>query len=143
MHELRVGKPVLPRAGIDPLNPQRAEITLAVAPVAIGVTQRLLDLLDRDAVSSAAAPAIALGEIEDFLVAGVGGNPAFDARQRSAPQVGHVGQNELGVARLHRRGAAPQPLALGRFTDQPMALVAPVPLDLACGGTAEALLRAA
>src|SRR4051794_40176356 len=143
VHELRVGQPVLACAGIDPLDPQRAKITLAVAPVAIGVAQRLLDLFDRDAVGSAAAPAIALGELEDLLVAGVGSDPAFDARQGSAPEIGHVGQDELRVARLHRRGAAPQPLALGRFADQPVTLVAPVPLDLACGGTAKALLCAA
>src|SRR5271156_7055246 len=46
VHELRVGQPVLPCAGIDALNPQRAKIALAVAAVAIGVAQRLLDLLD-------------------------------------------------------------------------------------------------
>src|SRR5260370_5197561 len=34
VHELRVGHPVLPRAGIDPLDPQGAEIPLAVAAVA-------------------------------------------------------------------------------------------------------------
>src|SRR5580658_7708368 len=49
VHELRIGQPVLARARIDPLDPQGAEIALAVAPVAIGITQRLLDLLDGDA----------------------------------------------------------------------------------------------
>src|SRR5271156_1965840 len=143
VHELRVGQSVLPRAGIDPLDPQGAKIALAVAPVAIGVAQRLLDLLDRDAVGGAAAPAIALGELEDLLVTGVSGNPAFDACQGSAPEIGHVGQDELGVTRLHRCGATSQSLTLGRFADQPVALVAPVPLDFASGGTAEALLCAA
>ena len=76
-------------------------------------------------------------------MAGVGSDPAFDACQGSAPEIGHVGQDELGVARLHRRGATPQSLTLGRFADQPVALVAPVPLDLARSGTAEALLCAA
>src|ERR1700741_2843204 len=37
VHELRVGQPVLPRTGIDPLYPQGSEIALAVAPVAISV----------------------------------------------------------------------------------------------------------
>src|SRR5580693_3845408 len=42
VHELRVCQPVLPRTGIDPLDPQGSEIALAVAPVAISVAQRLL-----------------------------------------------------------------------------------------------------
>src|SRR5437660_3386310 len=76
---------MLARAGIDPLYPQRAKVTLAVAPVAIGVAQCLLDLFDRDAIRSAAAPAVALGEIENLLVAGVGRNPALDACQGLIP----------------------------------------------------------
>src|SRR5207244_10631740 len=112
------------------------------APVPIGVAQRLLDLLDRDTVGGAAAAAIALGEIEDFLVASVGGNPAFDPRHGLSAQIRHVSQDQLGVARFHRRGTAPQPLALRRFADQPVALMAPVANDLADGSAAEALLRA-
>ena len=44
--ELRIGQAVLAHAGVDALDPQAAEIALLVAPVAIGVAQRLLDLLD-------------------------------------------------------------------------------------------------
>src|SRR5207244_12759029 len=114
-----------------------AKITLSVAAVAIGVAQRLLDLLDCDAVGGAAAPAIALGELKDLLVAGVGSDPAFDACQGLAPEIGHVGQDELGVARLHRRGAASQVLSPGPFAVPPVAPVAPVPPYLAPSGAVE------
>src|ERR1700756_2284577 len=66
VHELRVGEAMLARTGIDPLDPQGAKVALAIAPVAIGIAQRLLDLLDRDPIGSAATAAITLCEIEDF-----------------------------------------------------------------------------
>ena len=76
-------------------------------------------------------------------VAGVGGHAAFDARHGSPPQIGHISQNELGIALLQGRGAARLALHLLGLADQPMAFVAVVHLDLAAGGTAEALLRTA
>src|SRR5215831_7929308 len=112
MHKLRVGQTMLARTGIDPLNPQGTKIPLAVTPVAIGVTQCLFDLLDRNSVSRAATAAVALGEVEDLLVPCVGCDPAFNARHGSSPQIRQIGQNELGVALLQGRRAAPQPFAL-------------------------------
>ena len=47
--ELRIGQAAFARARIDALNPEGAEIALLRPPVAIGVAQALLDLLDRDA----------------------------------------------------------------------------------------------
>src|SRR5206468_1501144 len=73
-HELGIGHAVLAHAGIDAHDPQGAEAPLLVAAVAIGVLQPLLDLLDGDAVIGAGAAAITLGELEDLLVAGVGGD---------------------------------------------------------------------
>ena len=49
VHELRVGQAMLAGRGVDALDPQAAERALLVAPVAIGVLQALLDLLDADA----------------------------------------------------------------------------------------------
>jgi len=40
---------MLAHAGIDALDPQAPEIALLAAPVAIGIAQPLLDLLDGDA----------------------------------------------------------------------------------------------
>src|SRR5207302_6439641 len=84
VHELRVGKPMFPNTGVDPLDPQAAEVTLLVAAVAIGVAQRLLDLFQRHPVGGAAAPAIPLGEPQHLLVPGMRRDPAFDPGHRSA-----------------------------------------------------------
>src|SRR5580700_8350379 len=78
VHELRVGQSVFADAGVDALDPQSAEVALLVAAVAIGVAQRLLDLLNRDAVGGAAAAAITLGEAEHLFVAGMRCDAAFD-----------------------------------------------------------------
>src|SRR4051812_2739791 len=73
VHELRIGQvqAELAHAGIDALDPQSAEAALLVAPVAIGIAQALLDLLEGDPVIAGIAIAIALGELEDLLVTGV------------------------------------------------------------------------
>src|SRR5579885_810838 len=85
VHELRIGQAVLARSGIDPLDPQAAKVALAVAAVAIGVAQRLLDPFERDAIGGAAAAAIALGELEHLLVARMRGDPALDPGHRLSP----------------------------------------------------------
>src|SRR5438552_16157414 len=82
MHELRIGHAVLAHRGVDPLDPQPAEIALLVAPIAIGIAQRLLDLLDRDAIGGAAAAAIALGQPQHLSVAGMRRDAAFDPGHR-------------------------------------------------------------
>src|SRR5204862_5834744 len=86
---------------IDALDPQPAKIALLVAAVAIGVAQRLFDLFERDAVGAAVAAAIALGKLQNLFVAGMRRDAAFDPGHGSAPQIRHVGQNELRVALLH------------------------------------------
>ena len=45
-----VGDAVLADRGIDPLDPQPAEVPLLLPAVAIGVAQRLFEPLERDAV---------------------------------------------------------------------------------------------
>jgi len=143
VHELRIGQAVLASTGVDALDPQGAKVALAVAPVAIGVAQPLLDLFDRDAVGRAAAPAVTLGELEDLLVASVGRNPAFDACQGSPPQVRHIGQHELGIALLQDLRAARLAFRLLVLADQPVAFVGVGHFDLAGGGAAKPLLRTA
>src|SRR5207237_138827 len=70
VHQLRIGQPMLAGGRIDALDPQPAKIALLVAAVAIGVAQRLFDLFERDAVGAAVAAAIALGKLQNLLVAG-------------------------------------------------------------------------
>src|SRR5581483_7834494 len=47
--ELRIGQPLFARTGVDALDPQTAEVALLGAAIAIGITQRLLDALERRA----------------------------------------------------------------------------------------------
>ena len=71
VHELRVGEAMLARRGVDALDPKTPEGALLVAPVAVGILQALLDLLDADAERRLGTTAIALGELQDLLVTSV------------------------------------------------------------------------
>src|SRR2546425_13262081 len=62
--ELVVREPVLPRRGVDPQDPESAELALAVLPVAVGVGERVLDLLLRLAVGRVLEAPVALGLFE-------------------------------------------------------------------------------
>src|SRR5882672_11092138 len=105
VHELRVGETVLARRGVDALDPQTAERALLVAPVAIGVLQALLDLLDADAERQLGAAAIALGELEDLLVTSVCGHAPLDACH-GLPLVGEeVALDDARVGLRHQRHA--------------------------------------
>src|SRR5262245_404916 len=105
VHELRVGEAVLARGGVDALDPQAAEGALLVAPVAIGVLQALLDLLDADAERHLGAAAIALGKLEDLLVAGVGGHAPLDACHGLPRVREEVALDDARVGLRHRRHA--------------------------------------
>src|ERR1700729_3806906 len=75
-----VGHSERPHGGIEALDPQRAEGALLALAVAEGVLPGLLDsgLGGADGVLAAAVKA--LGGLVDFLVLGVRGHTAFDAR---------------------------------------------------------------
>ena len=68
---------------VDPLDPQRAELALAVLAVAVGVLHRLVDRGLGGADGVLAAAEIALGGLQNLLVLGVGGNAPLDACHRS------------------------------------------------------------
>src|SRR5450631_1079334 len=71
--------------GIETLDPQRAEGALLALAVAEGVLRGLLDRGFRSADGVLAAAAKTLGEFVDFLVLGVRGHTAFDARHDGSP----------------------------------------------------------
>src|SRR5205807_7775997 len=64
VHQLRVGQLVLARRGVDPGDPQAAEVTLAVATVAVAVLVGLEHRLLGDAVVPARVAPVTLGEGE-------------------------------------------------------------------------------
>jgi hypothetical protein len=62
---------VLPGGGVDARNPERAELALLLAPVAVGVRQAALDVLLGGLVQLAARLEAALGGLHDLLLPGV------------------------------------------------------------------------
>src|SRR5690606_16929880 len=79
VNEAAVGQAVLTDSSIDALDPQSAEIALAILPVAICVLKRLLNRLlgDADGVLATAVETLGLGK--NLLVLSVGGYAPFDA----------------------------------------------------------------
>src|SRR6202171_5000387 len=75
--------------GVEALDPQRAESALLALAVAEGVLPGLLDrgLGGADGVLAAAVKT--LGGLVDFLVLGVRGHTAFDARHDGSPSYGN------------------------------------------------------
>ena len=74
-----IGQPLLTHRCVDALNPQRAELALAILAVAVGVLHPLVDrgLGGADGVFSPLTEY--LGGFQHFLVLGVGGYAPFDA----------------------------------------------------------------
>src|SRR3954463_5523258 len=64
VHELAVAHSLLARGGVDALDPQAAEVALAVLAVAVGVGARLEQLLLRPLVARVLLAAVALGPLE-------------------------------------------------------------------------------
>ena len=64
VHERRIAHPVLPRRGVDPRDPQPAEVALAVAPVPVRIGVRLQQRLLRALVVRVRLAAEALRLLE-------------------------------------------------------------------------------
>src|SRR5664279_1858141 len=77
--------------GVDALDPERAEGALLALAVAEGVLPGLLDRGFRGADGVLAAAAKTLGEFVDFLVLGVRGHTAFNARHEWSPSSEKIG----------------------------------------------------
>src|SRR3954465_15257207 len=83
--ELVVGEALLPRGRVDARDPEAAEDALLVLAVAVGVDERVLDLLLRVGVRGVLEPPVATCLLEDLapLLAGVDGS--FYARHLAQP----------------------------------------------------------
>src|SRR3954447_22553789 len=86
--------------GIEALDPKRAESALLALAVAEGVLRGLLDRGLRGADGVLAAAAKTLGELVDFLVLGVRGHTAFNARHDGSPLWKWVTDRRASAARL-------------------------------------------
>src|ERR1041384_477303 len=78
-HEPAVAQSVEPRGSVDPGDPERPEVTLLLAAVAVGVPHALLDVLLRGLVQLASSLEAALGGLHDLLLACVVRYAALDA----------------------------------------------------------------
>src|SRR5579862_373364 len=113
-HELAVRHSRCAGARVDAGDPQRAEITLLVAAVAVGVLPRAHHRFLGDLEYVLPAAAITLGLVEDLLVARARRDSTFYARHVGG-SLG-VGKHRLHVAQVGRidpRGPAQLTLVLG------------------------------
>ena len=84
-HEAVVREPVRARTRIDPHDPQLAELTLPDLAVAVGVDERVLDLLLRVLVVRLLEAEIPLRLVEDLAPLLAGADGTLDARHSLSP----------------------------------------------------------
>ena len=107
MHEFGIGQVMGTDGGVDTLNPQRPEIALARAPVAISILQALFDALNGDAKIRMPPSAIAAGAGQNFFVAGMGSDAPFDSCYgRISLNVRHPALYRRYVGFVHQADAA-------------------------------------
>src|SRR5438093_3145311 len=109
--ELAVGHVVHAGGGVDPDDPQPAEVALLAAPADVGEVAGALDRLLGGAVQLALGEEVALGETEDLLPAMPALAPALDSRHDDVPSMAGPGR-----ARPSRLQAATKP---GPYDDDP------------------------
>src|SRR6185437_2802552 len=112
-----VGQAVETRCRVDARNPERAELALLLAPVAVGILPRLDDGLLRRAIDLAPGVVIALRLAENFLVTAPGRHATLDSCHVLSPCPGLlvVRQQLLeatGVGLVHEAGSARAGMAL-------------------------------
>src|ERR1700758_3444657 len=83
LHETVVGQPVRARGGVDALDPEAAEVALAVLAVAVGIGHRVEDLLLGLAVEPGPLAPVALRTLEDNPALLLGVKRTLDACHRS------------------------------------------------------------
>src|SRR5207247_5320559 len=103
VHELVVREPVRAGGGVDPRDPELPELPLPHLPVAVGVDERVLDLLLRVAVVGALTTPVALRLLEDLAALLVRGDGALHPRHSPSPHPQHL---------LDRAAVAARDLAL-------------------------------
>ena len=136
---------VLARRCVDPDDPQRTELTLALAPVAIRVLARLDDGLLCRLVRAAARAVVTLGKLQDFLVSGVRRYTTFDSRHGVLPSARFLRQHTVEQTDVRRRTltqAAKLSFPLRALLGQDVVLVRAAVL-IAVRGAPETLRRAA
>src|ERR1700693_1571836 len=124
--EPRVTEPLAPRCGVDPRDPERPEVALADAPVAIGIVQRMEQRLVGDAVVATPRGAEALHELHHFTAVFDLVESAFDPCHVRALlyQVGDLRGEAPEVAGADRLVFSEFALALARLLAQDVSAAA-------------------
>src|SRR5581483_10279521 len=143
VHERGVREAVLAHGGVDARDPQRTELALSLAAVAVGVLPRLHHRFLGDGEDVAAPAAEALGLVEDLLVLGLRGDAAFYSGHGVSLRVGQHRAHALLVGGMDVLRAAQVALVLGRLLGEDVALVRLGALDAAAGPDLQALGGAA
>src|SRR5437762_9779839 len=104
-HELRVGDAVRPCRGVDPADPELAEIALAILAAGEGGVESALDLLLGDAVAPRLHPPVAFGQLEDLGAAVLSLGTSFDSRHDS-PRFYSFERSGQEMMRARSRSAA-------------------------------------
>src|SRR3954453_6275258 len=86
--ELRVAHALTSRGGVDPDDPEAPEVALSVAPVTVRVCTRAHDLLVREPVVRVLAAEVALGLLQDLLLAPLAGDGIRSASHGLLPPAG-------------------------------------------------------
>src|SRR5919199_6453882 len=127
MDELGVRKPVLAGAGVDPLDPERPEVPLALLAPDVGVDPTLPDLLLGPLVRALLHPPVTLGLREDF--------PALFAGMDATCRAGHLAHPQEAldavlVVFVDGGLGVEASLALGALLLQDVIVTAPAALEL-------------
>src|SRR6185503_10029968 len=139
-HELAVGHARVAGAGVDAGDPERAELALLVAAIAVGVLAGPHDRLLGDLEYVPTAAAIPLGLGEDFLVARARRDSTFYARHGGGSLgVGKHRFHVPQVGRIDPRGSAKLALVLGGTLGGDVALPRLVSRHRAAAADPEAL----
>src|SRR5688572_27006031 len=83
-HQLTVGEPVLTRGGVDPDDPQAAEVALLAAAADKRILERGVDRLFRGAIELALVLVEPFGPREKLLTLGAADISSFDSRHTSS-----------------------------------------------------------
>jgi hypothetical protein len=129
MDQSTIGKTVLSSCGRDANNPEPAKLSLLLSSVAVGITQRLDDLLFGSLMQLALVPPIALGLPQNFLSALQPFISSSYSTHRSILSQFEHHLDTLLITGTHLRPFPQISLSLGRFLGQDMTVMAVSPFD--------------
>src|SRR5436190_22041390 len=134
---------VLTARGVDAADPKPAEITLARAPIGVGVAQRVHDRFVGGLVVAAAMAVVALGLLEDRAVLLLGVNASFDScHGRSSSASTQQALDARGITGREVDIGPKAALAARRFLLEDVVQAGLTAAQLAAAGHPEALLCA-